>query len=152
MAKSYESGVRRFGTFLWLFLSFGLLSLALGRAAVVKSYQELSAAQIMDLRSSEERVIADDRALQALESDRKNKKISEQDFAWQYHDLVAYISGEASFQNDILTKHSQDFELPEGATRVLRTVGKYSILVPAYALAAVAKGMAASGTSYSFSP
>ncbi len=112
-------------------------------AAVIKSYKELTPAQMMDLELSEDRLINDDRILLNLERDWKNKKISEQDYELRYHDLVNYIDAEACFQNDILTKHPQDFEFPEGAVKVLQTVGEYSIKAVASALAS---------SHFSFSP
>jgi hypothetical protein len=137
--------VFRAAIFLLAFLAFGvgMSSAVEAKAAVIKSYKELNPAQKMDLELSEDRLNNDDRILLNLERDRKNKKISEQDYESQYHDLVNHISAEACLQNEILTKHPQDFEFPEGAAKVLRTVGKYSINVVASALASL---------HFSFSP
>lgn len=115
--------------------------------AAVKSLQDLTVTQTLALQESENRLIADDRILQALENDRKNKKISAKDFAWQSHDLIAYIGAEAQFQNAILTKQHAfpSVDLPEGAVKVLRTIGKYTLQISVDALC----GFLKSGGNYS---
>jgi len=116
--------------------------LSVSHAAVVKSVDDLPLDRKMALQQSENRLIQDDRVLQQLESDRQHKKISAQNFAWQYRDVLAYIDAEANFQNNLLAKGpaSFDIQLPDGATKVLRTVGKYSIEIPCVILTAILKG------------
>jgi len=124
----------RLAAFVLVYLIFGPALSAPGQAAVVKSYQDLTPAQLVDLEVSEANLMNDDRDLLFLERDRKNRKISEQDYEFQCHQLVNYINAEACFQNYILTKRPRDIELPEGANKVLRTVGKYSVCVLVAAL------------------
>jgi hypothetical protein len=135
---------------------FGLAAFELSASvseAKIKSFQELSATQIMALQESENRLATFDRDLQDLEREREYKEISLREFAWQRRDLVAYIGAEAQFQNSILT-HETTFpegpELSDQAVAVLRTVGKYSIEVPGYVLDVALEGLGRSG--FTFSP
>jgi hypothetical protein len=123
------------------FCAFGF-GTAFSCSAAVKSYNDLSATQIMALQESESRLLKDDQTLQALENDRLNKRISRQEFAYQDRELVSYIDEESSLQNAILIKQST---FPEHSRAVLRTIGKYSIQIPLVILTAILR----SGGSFS---
>ena len=116
--------------------AFGLSGSSSCRAAV-KSYDDLSATQIMALQESEGRLLNDDRILQALGNDLKNKRVSREDFSHQDLELVACIREEAELQNAILTKQST---FPEHAHAVLLTIGKYSVAIPLAILTGILRG------------
>ena len=94
------------------------------RAHVV-SPRELTFPQIMQLEQSEQRMVTYDRALQAVDLARKKHRISAQEFAYEEHDLTAFISGEAVYQNDIMTRKSA---LPEDVREVVENVERYTTL------------------------
>ena len=113
-------------------------------------YDDLSLDQKMALQRSEQRLATYDRALQALDVAREKGKISRRDYAYDQHDLVAFIGCEARYQNDIMT---DDRPFPPEETReVMENIAKYAILVPAFIIGVVAKAVASSGASYTFSP
>jgi hypothetical protein len=118
--------------------------------ASTKSYRSLTTTEKLALQESQHRLIILDQALQALDNRLAHKKISHTDYAYEKHDLTAFISGEARFQNALLKK--DDELISEGAREVLENIARYTILVPAVALGIVAKAFASSGASYSFSP
>ena len=128
-----------------LFVALGTSSNVQGK---VLRYRDLTTDQIMALQQSERRLDMYDRALKALPLAFKHRKISRREYGYEEHDLVAFISAEARYQDDILIDN-QPFP-PENVREVMENVARYAILVPAYILAIVAKG--AAGSSYSFSP
>ena len=117
------------------------------RASTIKSLNDLSIGERMDLQESENRVIAWDRTLQTLDDSLKHKKISRQDFDYQCRDITAYIAAEAELQNTLMTKGG--FEMPEGPAKVLRTVGKYSLIGGEYVLQIGAQALASSHVTIS---
>ena len=121
-----------------IFLADGIVC---GHAAV-RSYDKLSLDEQLALQESERHVVVYDRELLTLDSELKHHKVSAYDYRWQSQELVSYVIGEASFQNDILKERpiSLDLELPDGATKVLRTVGKYTVGISAAILEGILKG------------
>jgi hypothetical protein len=119
--------------------------------ASTKSYRSLTTTEKLALDESQQRLIILDHALQSLDDRFAHKKISHTDYAYEKHDLTAFISAEARFQNALLKK--DDALISEGAREVLENIAKYTILVPAYALAILTRGLVSPpGASYSFSP
>jgi hypothetical protein len=112
--------------------------------AAVKSYKDLTVDQRVSLQESERRLALFDRTLQAIEVARQSKKMSYREYAWQRHDLIAYIGAEAKFQNDLLIKNRG---MSEDTREVLENIEKYTVLVPAYILAIAARGVG--GMNYS---
>ena len=82
------------------------------------------------------RLLNDDRMLQTLENDRKNKKISRRDFTEQHQELIACISEEADLKNAILMKQST---FSEHSDAVLRTIGKLAVEIPLCVLTGILK-------------
>jgi hypothetical protein len=121
------------------------LILALPAQAATKSLRELSTQEQYALKSSQQRLLIFDHALQSLENRHDRRKIGAQEYSFEKHDLVALISDEARFENEILTKDPS--WLSEGEREVLQNMAKYTVLVPAYAAAILARGM--SGSSFS---
>jgi hypothetical protein len=126
-----------------------LIGTVLPAQASIRSYRSLSPEQKTALEQSERRLQAFDQALAKVERDYARRKIGAKDYAWYRHDLTAYISAEAAFQNDLLIKPRG---MPEDQREVLETIARYSVLVPAYIAAIAAKAFASSGGSYSFTP
>jgi hypothetical protein len=113
-----------------------------GGYAGVRSFDQLSLDEQLALQRSESHVVFYDRELLTLDRELKQSKISSYDYQWQNQELVSYVNVEASFQNAILKERplSLQVDLPEGATKVLRTVGKYSLGISAGLLEGILKG------------
>jgi hypothetical protein len=92
-------------------------------------YRKLTPDQRLALQASEQRLATYDRALVALESARRHGKISRTEFHYEEHDLVAFISAESRFQNDILID-DQPFP-PENVREVMENIVKYGVIYPA---------------------
>jgi hypothetical protein len=110
--------------------------------AGVRSFEKLNLDEQLALARSESHVGVYDRELLTLDQELKHGKISAYDYQWQTQELVTYINTEVYYQNAILKERplSLDVELPEGATKVLRTVGKYSLGISLALLEGIAQG------------
>jgi hypothetical protein len=117
-------------------LALGMGTSSLSQAAV-KSYDDLSAVQMMALQESDGRLLNDDRALESLQNELIHHKISRREFALEDRELTACITEEAAFQNAVLTKQST---FSEHSLAVLRTIGKYTLGISAAILEGILKG------------
>ncbi len=129
-----------------------MLILAVGfipASASVRPYGSLSVQEKLALEQSEKRLQTLDQALESLELNYEQKKIRARDYAATKHDLTAFISAEAQFQNDLLVKSP---EMTEDHREILQNIARYAVLVPTYLVAILAKGFVSSGSSYSFTP
>jgi hypothetical protein len=122
----------------FVFLAFGVVG---GRAGI-RSYDKLSLDEQLALQRSESQVVVYDRELMTLDRQLKHGRISAYDYQWHTQELVSYVNEEASLQNNLLKERplSLEIDLPEGATKVLRTIGKYSLGISAALLEGVLKG------------
>jgi hypothetical protein len=116
--------------------------------AHVRSLQSLTPEETEALAASQQRLVIFDRELQSLDARLARRQVSRRQYAYEQHDLIVLISGEAAIQNGIL-RHSEPL-ISEGTREVLENIARCTVLVPAYALAFVAHGLA--GSSYTFSP
>jgi hypothetical protein len=104
--------------------------------AYVFPYRKLTADQRLALAQSEQRLQTYDRALQAVEQARREGKISRKEYGYEVHDLTAFISAEARFQNDILISN-RPFP-PEDVREVMENIVKYGFVMPAEVIGMVA--------------
>ncbi len=91
---------------------------------------ELTFAQAQALERSEQRLKVYDEALQAIDVARKKHRISRQEYTYEEHDLLAFIAGEARYQNDIMIKNGP-FP-PESVREVMDNIAKYTVMTAEY--------------------
>ncbi len=104
--------------------------------ARVIPYRKLTLEQQMALDESERRMGIYDRALQALDRERKHGRISRGEYGYESHDLTAYIAAEARFQNDIMIS-DQPFP-PDSVQEVMANIVKYGVVMPAEVIGSIA--------------
>ena len=131
----------RKSVFLLAILAFGVGGMPRATAAV-RPYEKLNVAEQIALLESERRVSHYDLELRALDRERLRRKISADEYQWDTIELTFCVQQESLFQNAILKEHpvSLDLELPDGATKALRTVGKYTLGISAAILEGILKG------------
>ena len=104
--------------------------------AKIVSYNKLKPEQLAQLEASEQRLAIFDRKLQAVEVARRQHKISRTEYGYEVHELTAFVSAEARFQNDILIDR-RPF-LDDDAQDVMSNIIKYGIIYPAEGIAYLA--------------
>jgi len=120
---------RVIGFSLVLFVASGLVCRV---EAKIISYGKLTLDQRVALEASERRLEIFDRKLQAVEHARSHGKISRTEYGYEVHELTAFISAEARFQNDILIDR-RPF-LDDDAQDVMSNIVRYGIIYPAEAV------------------
>jgi hypothetical protein len=100
--------------------------------AKVLPYGKLTLDQRMALEASERRLKIFDRKLQAVEHASGQGRISRAEYGYEVHELTAFISAEARFQNDILIDR-RPF-LDDDAQDVMSNIVRYGIIYPAEAI------------------
>ena len=116
--------------------------------AHVRSFHSLAPDERVAYEASQQRLVIFDRELQSLDARYARHKVSRREYGYEQHDLTVLISGEADIGNGIL-RHNEPL-ISEGTREVLENIARYAVIVPAYALAIVSRGLA--GSSYTFSP
>lgn len=99
-------------------------------------YRKLTADQRLQLETSEQRLGIFDRKLQALDLALRHHAISRTEYAYEAHDITAFIAAEARFQDDLLTDN-QPF-LSDDSQDVLANIVRYGVIYPAEAIAYIA--------------
>jgi hypothetical protein len=142
--------MRRFAVILLAIVAFGMGGASIC-AASVRPYEKLSVGEQIALQESERRVCVYDRELQTLDRERAHRKISADDYEWSTSQLTFCIQQESLYQNGILKGRpiSVDVELPDGASKVLRTVGKYTVGISAAILEGILEGILKGGGNFS---
>ncbi len=89
-------------------------------------YRKLTPEQRAALDASQHRLATLDRELQGLEYARRHGRISSKEYAYEAHDLTAYIAAESKFQNNILVDDQPFPDPPVEVERTMATIGKYA--------------------------
>jgi hypothetical protein len=116
--------------------------------AHIRSLHSLTPDERQAYEASQQRLAIFDAELRSLDGQRAEGRIGRGEYDYEQHDLLVLISGEADIENGIL-RHDQPL-ISEGTREVLENIARYAVLVPAYALAFVARGLA--GSSFTVSP
>jgi hypothetical protein len=116
--------------------------------AHIRSLHSLTPDEAQAYEASQQRLAIFDAELRSLDVRRDEHRIGRYDYNYEQHDLLVLISGEADIENGIL-RHDEPL-ISEGTREVLENIARYAVLVPAYALAIVARGLG--GSSFTFSP
>ena len=118
--------MRRLAVLLLAFLALGLGGTSVCNAAV-RHYEKLSAGEQIALQLSEARIVKYDQELTLLERERRDHRISTDDYKWKSTTLVFYIQQESLYQNSILVRRS---DFPQRAEDVLETMEHGLLIVP----------------------
>jgi hypothetical protein len=141
--------MHRFAALVLALLAFGLGGMSIGHAAVRK-YDKLSFPEQLALQTSEHHVAIYDQELATLDHQRRQHKISADDYVWKSTTLTFYIQQESQFQNAIMV-HKVD--LGQSTADFLKDAGTVAIAIPTYTLIGVAYILGhCSGLHGSFSP
>jgi hypothetical protein len=139
--------MHRFAVFVLGFAALGMISPC---SAAVRNYDKLSFDDQVALQVSEQRVVKYDEELTVLDQQRRQHKISADDYEWKSATLVYYIQQESQFQNAIMV-HKVD--LGQKTINFLEDAGTVAIAIPTYTLIGVGYVLGhSSGLHGSFSP